>query len=187
MKYLMPLLFYITCSLHLNAQAQYDTVYLCLKYLNINRNGPMLTGTHTSLERIFFVVNGRNAIYLGQPDNYFQDFKYRFIRLLLPKDQPVVAGIQIIIRPEAINQKRRRQFDTLFTVTPMQLTPPVLVFTHVNSSASKSFEFTFIKEHTRPYTRAQKKLNPKRIIAQYNFLTNEVQFLQPAAKLFVRH
>lgn len=144
----------------------------------------MLTGTHTSLERIFFVVNGRNAIYIGQPDNYFQDFKYRFIRLLLPKDQPVDVGIQIIRRPED-NAKRRRIFDTLFTVTPMKQSPPILVFTHVNNSVSRNFEFAFIDENTRQYRRAQKKLHFKRVIAQYSFITNEVQFLQPAAKLFV--
>ncbi len=87
MKLFITLIIIISIGSDLKSQSQQDTVYLCLRYKNINRNGPGLTGTDTDFERIFFITDSIKRVFLGQPNNYFQNYNFRYIRLLLPKEQ----------------------------------------------------------------------------------------------------
>lgn len=177
--------FILLGSFQIKANDVFDTVYLCMRYRNANRGGAGLTGTSTDFERVFFLHEGKKKIFFGQPNNYFQNYNFRYIRLLLPKDSSVSAAIQIIRRPEARKEERTKLFDTSFNIKPVKERPPIIAFTHVIYSASRSFEFDFIKESSKGYKRVQKKLHEKRVIAEYDYNKRQVLYFQPSSKLFI--
>lgn len=175
----------MSVTAEVKSQSQHDTVYLCLRYRNINRNGLGFTGTDTDFERIFFVADGKRRIFLGQPNNYFQNYNFRYIRLLIPKDSSVSAAIQITKRPNTKKKNSTRHFDTVFTVRTTFVRPQVIAFTHNIYSSSRSFDFVLINQFSKEYKRVQNELHEKRVIAEYNYTTKRVNFLQPAGRLFI--
>lgn len=184
MKRALLISFILLCNLQINANEAFDTVYLCMRYRNINRGGAGLTGTNTDFERIFFLHNEKKRIFFGQPDNYFENFNFRYIRLLFPKGTTVNAGLQFVRRPVAKKNYKTKLFDTSFTINPGS---KLLAFTHVISSVRGDFEFQFLNPSSKGYRRIQKKLTDKRIIAQYNFQTKESVYYLNSARFFLEN
>lgn len=182
LKKVLVIAFILLCKLQIKAQEAFDTVYLCMRYRNINRGGAGLTGTNTDFERIFFLHNEKKRIFLGQPDNYFENFNFRYIRLLFPKGTTVNAGLQFVRRPVAKKNYKTKLFDTSFTINPSS---KLLAFTHIISSVRNNFEFQFLNDSSKGYRRIQKKLTDKRVIAQYNFQTKESVYYLKSARLFL--
>ncbi|MFN4286771.1 MAG: hypothetical protein ACK4E8_12515 [Lacibacter sp.] len=161
-----------------------DTAYICLNYRSVN--APWFGFEEGTRQRVFFTVNGNRKVYLLQTPHLFDFARLRCVRLIIPEQQNVAAGIQILGKEKFAGPKKPfSQFDTTIVISSSDKKPIYVFFNFLIDTNDALFGFSVFPANHRKVLRRSGNLRKRHIIAEYNYNDSRLVFFKKAGKSFL--
>lgn len=158
-----------------------DTAYLCLNYRSVN--APWVGFEEGTRQQVFFTVNGTRKVYLLQTPHLFDFARLRCVRLILPEQESIAPGIQILGKEIFAGPKKPfSQFDTTIIINSSNKKPAYIFFNFLIDSNDAVFGFSVLPANHRKVLKRSGNLRKRHILAEYDYRDSTLRYFKKPAK-----